>query len=164
MKSNLLYMILIVGLFVCLAFDIFVQSSISYLGTAYFVLFCILSTFLIIRGLIYKIDSNVYFGILLLLSPIIQTLIYFEINNYAMYCCCSFAILSLASLVAWKYFKDERHKIIFFIFSGEIVVFLLPFCLTKISFWYLIILAIVWCIFVIVAKHFKPRKKQPKKN
>lgn len=162
MKSNLLYAILILVLLTCLAFDILIKSTISYLGLAYFGIFCFLAVFLIIRGICYKIDTNLYFGVLLLISPIIQILIYFDIHFYWYYCVSIFAILSLASFTMWKYFKDKRHKSMFFVFFGEIVIFLLPFCLTNFSFWYLIIMAVVWLLFVAILSLGKSHKKVKK--
>lgn len=160
MKSNLLYLILILGLLTCLAFDVLLESTISYLGTAYFVIFCFLAVFLIIRGFCYKIDTNLYLGTLLLVSPIIQILIYFDIHFYWYYCVVTFSILSLASFLMWKYFKDKRHKSIFFVFFGEIVIFLLPFCLTNFSFWYLIIMAVMWLAFVGIWSLAQSHKKK----
>lgn len=163
MKSNLLYLVLLVGLLICLVFDLVIDSALSYLAVAYFVLFCFVSIFLIIRGFLYKIDTNLYFGILLLISPIMQTLIYLGIKNYAYYCIGVFVPLTIASLAIWKYFKDARHKTLFAIFAGEIFVFTLPFCLTNISFWYLIIMVIVWFVVVMCCAIFR-HKRQPKKS
>ncbi len=160
MKSNLLYIILILGLLTCLAFDVLLESTISYFGTAYFVIFCFLAVFLIIRGFCYKIDTNLYFGTLLLVSPIIQILIYFDIHFYWYYCVVTFSILSLASFLMWKYFKDKRHKSIFFVFFGEIVIFLLPFCLTNFSFWYLMIMAVMWLALVGIWSLAQSHKKK----
>ena len=163
MKSNFLYLVLLFGLLICLVFDLVVDSAFSYLAIAYFVLFCFVSIFLIIRGFLYKIDTNLYFGILLLISPTIQTLIYLGIKDYAYYCISVFIPLTIASLTVWKYFKDTRHKTLFAIFVGEIFVFILPFCLTNISFWYLIIMAVVWFAMVLSFTIFK-HKKRPKKS
>lgn len=163
MKSNLLYILLLVGLFGCLIFDLVIQSSFSYLAFCYFVLFCFVAIFLIVRGFVYKIDTNLYFGILLLISPIVQTLIYFGIKNYSYYCVGVFLPLTLASLVVWRYFKNKRHQTLFVLFLGEIFIFLLPFCLTNISFWYLIIMAIVWFACVVCLSVLR-HKKQPKKS
>lgn len=99
MKSNLLYILLLVGLFGCLIFDLVIQSSFSYLAFCYFVLFCFVAIFLIVRGFVYKIDTNLYFGILLLISPIVQTLIYFGIKNYSYYCVGVFLPLTLPSVI-----------------------------------------------------------------
>ncbi len=163
MKSNFLYLVLLLGMFGCLVFDLVMDSDFSYLALCYFVLFCLVAVFLIVRGFVYKIDTNLYFGILLLISPIVQSLIYWGIKSYAYYCVGVFLPLAVASFAVWQYFKDKRHKVLFAIFFGEIFVFLSPFCLTNISFWYLIIMAIVWLAFVVFFVLLR-HKKQPKKS
>lgn len=163
LKSKFLYVILALILLICLAFDIVLDDNISYLAIAYFITFISLSIFLTLRGLIFKIDSNLYFGLLLTMSPIIQCLIYFNITRYTIYLITVFAVLTISSLVIWKYFKDKMHKMLFFIFLGEIGIFFVPFYLTNLSFWYLIIMAIVWLCIVVGVKMYT-RNKQTKKS
>lgn len=163
LKSKFLYVILALILLICLAFDIVLDDNISYLAIAYFITFISLSIFLTLRGLIFKIDSNLYFGLLLTMSPIIQCLIYFNITRYTIYLITIFAVLTISSLVIWKYFKDKMHKMLFFIFLGEIGIFFVPFYLTNLSFWYLIIMAIVWLCIVVGVKVYT-RNKQTKKS
>lgn len=163
LKSKFLYVILALILLICLAFDIVLDDNISYLAIAYFITFISLSIFLTLRGLIFKIDSNLYFGLLLTMSPIIQCLIYFNITRYTIYLITVFAVLTISSLVIWKYFKDKMHKMLFFIFLGEIGIFFVPFYLTNLSFWYLIIMAIVWLCIVVGVKVYT-RNKQTKKS
>lgn len=159
-KTKFIYVTLLLTLLICLFLDILLDSRISYLFCAYFICFVILSLFLIFRGLIYKIDTNLYFGILLLISPLIQTIIYLNFIKYYLILIVIFTILSLASLSVWLFFKDKTHKKLFFVFLGEIIICLLPICLTKIKFWGLIILAVVWFIFYFAVNHFKDKKKK----
>lgn len=159
-KTKFIYVALLCTLLICLLLDVLLESKISYLFCAYFICFIVLSFFLIFRGLIYKIDTNLYFGILLFISPIIQTFIYFDYIKYYLILISIFTILCLASFVIWQYFKDKVHKKLFFVFLGEILIFLLPICLTKISFWVLIIIAVVWFIFYFAVNHFKSKNKK----
>ena len=159
-KTKFIYITLLLTLLFCLFLDILLDSKISYLFCAYFIIFISLSIFLIARGFIYKIDTNLYFGILLLISPIIQFVIYINYVKYYLILSIIFLVLTLASLSVWLLIKDKGHKKMFFVFLGEIIVFLLPICLTKISFSVLIILAIVWFIFYFAVNHFKDKKKK----
>ena len=158
-RTKFIYVTLLLTLLLCLFLDIFLESKISCLFCAYFISFVVLSLFLVSRGLIYKIDTNLYFGILLLISPIVQILIYYSFLTYYFVLVAVFSVLSLASLVVWKYFKDKTHKKIFFVFLGEILVFLLHICLTKINILVLILLAVVWFIFYFAVNYFIGKKK-----
>jgi len=157
-KTKFIYITLLLTLLICLFLDILLEDKISYLFCAYFIVFVVLSLFLIFRGLIYKIDTNLYFGVLLLISPLIQTIIYLDYIKYYLILATIFLMLTLASLLVWLFFKDKTHKKLFFVFLGEIIVCLLPICLTKISFWALIILAVVWFIFYFAVNYFKKKK------
>ena len=159
-KTKFIYVTLLLTLLLCLFLDIFLDNRISYLFCAYFICFVVLSLFLVSRGLIYKIDTNLYFGILLLISPIVQVLIYNSLLTYYFVLVAIFSVLSFASLVVWRFFKDKTHKRLFFVFLGEIIVFLLPICLTKINFLVLIILAVVWFIFYFTVNYFINRKNK----
>lgn len=159
-RTKFIYVTLLLILLLCLLLDIFLESKISYLFCAYFICFVVLSLFLVFRGIIYKIDTNLYFGILLLISPIVQILIYYSFLTYYFVLVAIFSVLSLASLVVWKFFKDKTHKKIFFVFLGEILVFLLPICLTKINFLVLILLAVVWFIFYFAVNYFISKKNK----
>lgn len=164
-KTKYIYTTILIVLLLALMLDIASDDKISYLGIAYFMTFIILSFFLIARGLIYKIDTNVYFGILLLGSPLIQTLIMLDIRRYFIYCIAVFLVLWLASFVIWKYFKNDFHKKLNFLFLGEMAIFFMPICLTNLSFWYLIIMALVWLIFIIIlTRAIKPKKHASKKT
>lgn len=159
-KTKFIYVTLLLSLLICLFLDILLDSKISYLFCAYFICFIVLSLFLVFRGLVYKIDTNLYFGILLLISPLIQTIIYFDYIKYYLILGIIFTILTFASLSVWLFFKDKTHKKLFFVFLGEIIVSLLPIYLTNISFWSLIILAVVWFIFYFAVNYFKGKKKK----
>ena len=159
-KVRYFYISLIALLLTCLAFDILSPSKkISFLGCAYFIIFISIALFLILRGFYYKIDTNIYFGILLFISPVCQLLINFELTRYFYFCITVFLFLTLASLVVWKYFKDKTHKLFFFVFLVELFIFFIPFCLTNFQFWYLILLAIIWAIAVIAFGYFKFKKR-----
>lgn len=161
-RTKFVYATLMILLLMCLLFDVMLEEkTVSYLACAYFFVFVLLSIFLIIRGFVYKVDTNIYFGIMLLISPISQLLINYDIFSvYAFLLVCS-SVIAFASLVIWWYFKDKTHKLLFFIFLGEILIFLTPFYLTNLSIWYLIVIAIVWLvlaiIFNVVKKKFKRR-------
>lgn len=146
-KIKYIYSFILIILLVCLGLDILeIYPSMSFLGCAYFAGFIILALFLILRGLIYKIDTNLYFGILLLASPIIQIMLYLNVINYILYSIVIFILLAFGSFVVWKHFKDLTHKKAFFVFLGEIVILLIAFYLTNISFWYLILVTGIWFV------------------
>ena len=159
-KTKFIYVTLLLTLLICLFLDVLLDNKISYLFCAYFICFVVLSLFLIFRGLIYKIDTNLYFGVLLLISPAVQVLIYLNLTKYYFILAIIFTMLCIASLVVWMFFKDKSHKKMFFAFLGEIIIFLLPFYLTKIHFSVLIILAVVWFIFYFAVNHFKSKKNK----
>ena len=161
-RTKFLYATLVIVLVICLFKDaVRPNKDISYLACAYFFIFLALALYLILRGFSYKIDTNIYFGITLLISPSTQVLIKYELFSLASFFVCCFVFLTLASLIIWQYFKDKTHKFIFFVFLGEILIFLTPFCLTNFSIWYLILIAIVWLIssmlFIILKKKFRKR-------
>lgn len=158
-KTKHIYITLTLILLSCLFLDILLDNKISYLFCAYIIIFLILSLFLILRGLIYKIDTNLYFGILLLISPIVQLLIYANYTQYFYICLSIFFVLTLSSFCVWKYFKDKSHKNLFFVFLGEFLIFLLPICLTKIKFYILILLSGLWFILNLIVNHLKNKNK-----
>jgi len=158
-KTKFIYITLILSLLICLFFDCYLQSEISYLSCAYFFVFSALAIYLILRGLVFKIDTNLYLGIVLLASPISQILLYFECFDIFSFMLVCSIVLSLASLVVWKYFKDKSHKLLFFVFVGEIVIFSIPFCLTKFNIWYLIVIAICWLVLVTIINVVKKKIK-----
>lgn len=159
-KTKFIYFSLLIILLTCLLLDIILDRAFSYLFIAYIVVFCVLALYLIFRGVIYKIDTNLYFGILLTISPIIQLLFLFSYTKHFYILTAIFTVLALSSFTVWKYFKDKHHKVLFFVFLGEIVIFMLPIYLTKIHFYILIILAVVWFIFYFTVNHFKNKKSK----
>ena len=155
-KTKFIYASLLIVLLVCLIMDITKnRQDFSYLETAYFVIFLMLSIYLIFRGFLYKVDTNLYFGMLLLISPISQILLYYNHFSLLRFLLVCSSMICLSSFVIWKYFKDKTHKKIFFVFIGEILIFLTPFCLTNFSIWYLILIAIGWLVLAIVFCVFK---------
>lgn len=160
-KTRYFYATILIILLFALILDIVTEDDLSYLGIAYFCTFIILSIFLISRGFIYKIDTNIYFGILILASPLIQLLISLGIKNYLYYCGGIFLILALASLVIWLYFKNNFHKMLNFIFLGEFIIFFISIYLTNLKFWYLIIMASLWIF--LVSTTFIIKKQSHKK-
>lgn len=166
-RTKFVFFSTIFTLLFCLLIDIVFNPVFSALEIAYLFIFSLLAIFLILRGLTYKIDTNLYLGILLFISPALQLLIHFNIKNYAIYALAILSIMSLASLSVWKYFNDSMHKNFLFILLGEIAIFILPFCLTKISFWYLIILSVLWIFCFFVTKKITKKtqiKKKIKEN
>ena len=159
-KVRYFYFGLVFILLTCLAFDVLTPNEkISFLGLSYFIIFIAVALFLILRGFYYKIDTNIYFGILLLISPSSQFLISIGLIKYYYFCIISFMFLTISSLVIWKYFKDKTHKFLFFVFLGEMLIFFIPFCLTNFQFWYLIILAIIWALLVSILGYIKFKKR-----
>ena len=159
-KVKYFYFCLLTTLLICLTIDVIAPSeNISFLACAYFIIFIALAFFLILRGVYYKIDTNLYFGILLFISPAVQTLIYFDYAKYYHLFAVSCLFLTIASLIIWKYFKDKTHKFLFFVFLGEMLIFFIPFCLTNFKFWYLIILAIKWLLVALVYEFIKIKKR-----
>ena len=153
--TRFIYGFLLIILLGCLLLDVLnTNKNISYLSIAYFIVFLSLSAFLLIRGFYYKIDTNIYFGVLLFISPISQILIKFNRVSYPYFLVCIFSVLSIASLLIWWYFKDKSHKKLFFAFLGEIIIFFLPFYLTKISIWVLIIMSVAWFVLTIALSIF----------
>ena len=159
-KVRYFYIALVTMLLICLAFDIFAPNkNISFLGCAYFIIFIALAFFLILRGVYYKIDTNIYFGILLFISPSFQLLINYDLMKYFYFCFVVFTFLTIASFIIWKYFKDRTHKLLFFVFLGEMFIFFMPFYLTNFLFWYLIILAVIWALIATIYGYIKFKKR-----
>lgn len=163
-KIKYVYVTLLILLLLSLALDIIANDKISYLGITYFFTFVCLSIFLISRGLIYKIDTNVYFGLLLLASPLVQTLVTLEIHKYFVYCFGIFLVLWLASFVVWKVFKNDFHKLLSYIFLGEFVIFLAPLSFKNMTIWYLMIMAVVWFVLVLVLNFIITARKHVSKK
>lgn len=113
--------------------------------------FAVIGIYLIVRSLVYKIDSNLFLGTTTLLISILASLFLFTNIDKNILWPFFILILAFSALIVGMYFKDKIQMGLFFDFAGIFVVCLLV-ALALINAWWLFLLIPVWIVMSVLIK------------
>ncbi|MDD4351068.1 MAG: hypothetical protein PHP83_02680 [Clostridia bacterium] len=113
--------------------------------------FALIGIYLIVRSLIYKIDSNLFLGMTTGLISILASLFFFTTIDKGILWPFFILILAFAAFIVGMYFKDKFQIGLFFDFVGIFVVCLLV-ALSLINAWWLLLLIPIWIVLSVFIK------------
>lgn len=149
-KSDIIVFGLNFALFIAVLITLFTKTySATYILVV--VNFALIGLYLIMRSLVYKIDSSLFLGVTTILISVLASLFFFtsipQNNLWPFFV----LILAISAFVVGMYFKDKIQLGLFFDFIGIFVVCLLV-GLGLINAWWLLLLIPVWIVLSVFIK------------
>lgn len=167
-KSKILYYSVLIVNIVCFILDL-LPINFPFFRVSFAVSLILIGILLIVRGFSLKLDSSLFFGIVLFICGVLNFVLYFlqiyqsiDINQFWPYYLFAVAI---ASFIASVYFKDKLQMKLFILFLGFGLISLV-FVQNLINIWWMIGLMIAWFIgyFVVNLILAKRRKNNGQKR
>lgn len=147
-KSKILYYSVLIVNIVCFILDL-LPINFPFFRVSFAVSLILIGILLIVRGFSLKLDSSLFFGIVLFICGVLNFVLYFlqvyqsiDINQFWPYYLFAVAI---ASFIASVYFKDKLQMKLFILFLGFGLISLV-FVQNLINIWWMIGLMIAWFI------------------
>ena len=162
-KSKIFYYAILIVNIVFFLLDIS-PINFPFFRISFAVTLLLIGIMLVVRAISLKLDSSMFFGIILFFCGVLNMINYFGtkywgLNINQLWPYYIFAI-SLASLITAIYFKDKLQIKFFFLFLGFGLITLL-FVQHLIKLWLMIVLLVVWFVlyFTLNTVLFKKRRK-----
>lgn len=147
-KSKILYYSVLIVNIVCFILDL-LPINFPFFRVSFAVSLILIGILLIVRGFSLKLDSSLFFGIVLFICGVLNFVLYFlqiyqsiDINQFWPYYLFAVAI---ASFIASVYFKDKLQMKLFILFLGFGLISLV-FVQNLINIWWMIGLMTAWFI------------------
>lgn len=147
-KSKILYFTVLIVNIVCFLLD-FLPIEFPFFRISFGVSLILIGLLLIVRAVNYKIDSSMFFGVILLLFGVLNLVLYFghlkfgldanELWPYYLFA------VAVGSFITSVYFRDRLQFKIFILFLGFGLITLL-FIRHLLILWLYITLMIVWFV------------------
>ena len=140
-------------------------TKFEFFRTSFGVTLILIGIMLAIRAFSLKIDSSLFFGVVLFCCGVLNIVIYFaKLPTSQMWPYYFFAV-SIGSIITAIYFKDKLQIKIFFLTLGFGLITLL-FVQHLIKLWLMIVLVVVWFVlyFVVNTLLYKRRHNGQKRN
>ena len=162
-KSKILYYSVLIVNIVCFILDL-TPINFPFFRISFAVSLILIGILLIVRAFSLKLDSSMFFGVVLFICGILNFMLYFfqvyydvDVNQFWPYYL--FAV-SIASLCTACYFKDKLQLKLFVLFLGFGLISLL-YVQKLINLWWMIGLLIVWFVgyFIVNIVLSKKRRK-----
>ncbi len=147
-KSKILYYSVLIVNIVCFILDL-LPINFPFFRVSFAVSLILIGILLIVRGFSLKLDSSLFFGIVLFICGVLNFVLYFlqiyqsiDINQFWPYYLFAVAI---ASFITSVYFKDKLQMKLFILFLGFGLISLV-FVQNLINIWWMIGLMTAWFI------------------
>ena len=160
-KSKILYFSVLIVNVVCFILDL-LPINFPFFRISFAVSLMLIGLLLFIRAINYKIDSSMFFGIVLFICGILNFVLYFGQTHFGLdpnqlWPYYLFAV-SISSFVTAMYFKDKLQLKIFILFLGFGLLTLL-FVKHLMWLWLYITLMILWFVLYFVINIIRSKKR-----
>lgn len=158
-KSKILYYTVLLVNLVCFILDL-LPINFPFFRISFAVSLILIGLLLVVRAFTFKIDSSMFFGIVLFEFGILNMVLYFTSIPTKQFWPYYLFALCIASLLTGLYFKDKLQLKLSVLFLGFGLISLI-FVQSLIKLWLFIVLMVAWFIgyFVINSILFKRGKK-----